>query len=54
MWPPEGMDEAQERERAAIGRTFLRQQMGGPATLEESDGKLKGLRTAVKQSDEIV
>ena len=51
---PEGINKVQKRERAAIGRTFLRRQMGGPATLEESDGKLKGLRTAVKQSDEIV
>ena len=36
---PEGMDEARERKRTAIGRTFLRRQMGGPATLKESAGK---------------
>ena len=35
----QGMDEAQERKRTAIGRTFLGRQMGGPATLEESAGK---------------
>ena len=38
------VDKVQSRERAAIGRTFLRRQMGGPATLEESAEKLKGLK----------
>ena len=41
---PEGMDEAQGRERVLVGKVFLRRQMGGPATLEESAEKLKGLR----------
>ena len=40
----EGMDKVQERGKIPVGRTFLRRQMGGPATLEESAGKLKGLR----------
>ena len=35
----EGMDEVQGRERVPVGRAFLRRQMGGPATLEESVGK---------------
>ena len=36
---PEGMDEVQGMKRVRVGRTFLRRQMGGPATLEESAGK---------------
>ena len=34
-----GMDEAQGKESVPVGKTFLRRQMGGPATLKESAGK---------------